>query len=174
MFFSPFGEAVCAQHIHRLPQGVPSVPNTRYKLPNIASKACLSLKSLASKAYLKARLEIEAKFAFPPSYNPSPRARTDRKKSSLFCFWPIFFDFLPFQLAFKILHRKNNEKSAKINDFGLPNPSQNPPKILSKSAQEPSKIHGNIHLVIDLFFLFINLLMSFHALGTLKSLFFCK
>ena len=40
----------------------------RYKLqvPNLASKAFLSLKSLALKAYLKARLEIEAKFLPPP------------------------------------------------------------------------------------------------------------
>ena len=77
----------------------------RFKVqgPNLASKAFLSLKSLALKAYLKARLEIEAKFAFPPSYNPSPQDRTYRKaapklgpKTFLAIF---FFDFLPFQLA---------------------------------------------------------------------------
>ena len=53
----------------------------KYKLqvPNLASKAFLSLTSLALKAYLKVRLEIEAKVAFPPSYNPSPQARTDRQ-----------------------------------------------------------------------------------------------
>ena len=45
----------------------------RYKVqvPNIASKAFLSLKSLALKAYLKVRLkvrlEIEAEAGFPPS-----------------------------------------------------------------------------------------------------------
>ena len=47
-------------------------------MPNIASKAFLSLKNLALKAYLKVRLEIEAKFVFLPSYNPSPQARTYR------------------------------------------------------------------------------------------------
>ena len=38
---------------------------------------------------------------------------------------PIFSDFLPFQIAFKILHRKNIEKKGKIQDLGL----QNGPKI---------------------------------------------
>ena len=51
----------------------------KVQVPNVASKAFLDLQSLALKAYLKASLEIEAKFAFPPSYNPSPQARTDRE-----------------------------------------------------------------------------------------------
>ena len=50
--------------------------------PNLASKAFFDLKSLALKAYLKAKFEIEAKFAFPPSYNPSPQARTYRSTDS--------------------------------------------------------------------------------------------
>ena len=48
----------------------------------------------------------------------------------------LFSLFLPFQVAFKILHRKNCEKSAKIEDFGLPKPSQNPPKTLPKSRPQ--------------------------------------
>ena len=41
----------------------------RYKVqvPSLASKAFLSLKSLAFKAYPKVRLEIEAEAGFPPS-----------------------------------------------------------------------------------------------------------
>ena len=48
---------LCAAHPPP-PEGMPSVPDSRYKLPNIAQKAFLSLKSLALKAYLKVRLEI--------------------------------------------------------------------------------------------------------------------
>ena len=43
-----------------------------------------------------------------------------------------FFDFLPFQVAPKILLRKNTKKSAKIKDFGFPNPLRNSPKIHPK------------------------------------------
>ena len=39
----------------------------KVQVPSLASKAFLSLKSLAFKAYFKARLEILAKVAFPPS-----------------------------------------------------------------------------------------------------------
>ena len=49
----------------------------KVQVPNIASKAFLSLKSLALKAYLKVRLEISDLGRLPPSLNPSPRpART--------------------------------------------------------------------------------------------------
>ena len=44
------------------------MPNTRYKCLTytVASKAFLSLKSLASKAYLKVRLEISDLGRLPP------------------------------------------------------------------------------------------------------------
>ena len=42
------------------------MPNSRYKLPNIASKAFLSLKNLTIKAYLKVRLEISDLGRLPP------------------------------------------------------------------------------------------------------------
>jgi len=45
----------------------------------------------------------------------------------------FFFDLLPFQIALQILHRKKTAKNAKVDDFGLPNPSQNLPKMLPKS-----------------------------------------
>ena len=42
----------------------------------------------------------------------------------------FFFDFWPFQVAIQILHRKNIEKSVKIDGFGFPNPSQNEATIV--------------------------------------------
>ena len=50
---------LCAAHLPPA-QGTPSVPDTRYKLPNLALKAFLSLKSIAIKTYLKVRLGIQA------------------------------------------------------------------------------------------------------------------
>ena len=45
-------------------------------------------------------------------------------------FWEAkILDFCPSQVALKILHRKNDEKTANIKDFGLPKPSPNPLKI---------------------------------------------
>ena len=54
----------------------------------------------------------------------------------------LFFDFLPFQNVFQNLLRKNDEKSAKIDVFGLPKPS----KILPKCFQnrDPKK-HAIFH-----------------------------
>ena len=66
LFVSRLQRGTCAAH-PLPPEGMPSVPGTRYKLPNRASKAFLSLKSLALKAYPKVRLEIEAEAGFPPS-----------------------------------------------------------------------------------------------------------
>ena len=51
----------------------------KVQVPNIASKAFLSLKNLALKAYLKVRLEISDLGRPAPILNPSPQARTDRK-----------------------------------------------------------------------------------------------
>ena len=49
----------------------------KVQVPNIASKAFLSLKSLALKAYPKVRLEIEAEAGFPhPKILPPRPART--------------------------------------------------------------------------------------------------
>ena len=57
--------SLCAAHPPS-PEGMPSVPDERYKLPNIASKAFLSLKNLTIKAYLKVRLEISDLGRLPP------------------------------------------------------------------------------------------------------------
>ena len=53
-----------------LPEGTQSVPDSKViasASPILASKAFLSLKSLALKIYPKVRLEIEAEAGFPPS-----------------------------------------------------------------------------------------------------------
>ena len=85
-----------------------------------------------------------------PSPHPiilPPRTALTAKSDQKNCprlFFAFFFDFLPFQVAFKILHRKNVEKSAKIEDFGLPKPSQNPPKILPKSMSQKTCKFGEL------------------------------
>ena len=51
-----------------------------------------------------------------------------------------------------ILYRKNIEKNAKIKDFGLPNPSQNPSEILPKSRFQKTSIFSEL---FDNFFLIL-------------------
>ena len=50
-----------------LPEGTHGVPDSKVQVPILASKAFLSLKSLALKIYPKVGLEIEAEVGFPPS-----------------------------------------------------------------------------------------------------------
>ena len=121
--------------------------------PNLASKAFLSQKSLTLKAYLGARLEIEAKFAFPPSYNPSPQGRTDREnrrkiagKKKLKLFFSIF---CPSNLHSKICIEKITKKMRKSRILA----SQNPSKTLPKSSQNPcSKRHTFFQTFVTIFF----------------------
>ena len=60
LFVSPLQRAGTCEAHPPPPEGMPSVPDSRYKLPNLALIAFLSLKSLALKAYLKVRLGIQA------------------------------------------------------------------------------------------------------------------
>ena len=54
--------------------------------------------------------------------------------------WASWVDFLLFPSVLQKRLRKNIEKSVKIEDFGLPKPSQNPPKTPPKSmSQKTSK-----------------------------------
>ena len=106
------------------------------QVPNLASKAFFSLTSLALKAYLKARLEIEAKFAFPPSYNPSPQARTYRctdPKNGGKNFWGLFFRFFAFPNCNQNFASKKHRKKCENRGFW-------PPKTLPKPSRNPSKI----------------------------------
>ena len=70
-----------------------------------------------------------------PSLNLSPGGsrtpQTRRQKAEKFGFFAFFLDFFAFRTALEKWHRKNIEKSAKIEDFGLPKPTPNPPKMAS-------------------------------------------
>ena len=126
----------------------------KVQVPNIASKAFLNPKSLALKAYLKARLEIEAKFAFPPSYNPSPQDRTYRKAAPKLgpkTFLATFFSiFCPSNLHSKICIEKITKKMRKSRILA----SQNPSKTLPKSFQNRcSKRHTFFQSFLTIFFL---------------------
>ena len=108
----------------------------RYKVqvPSLASKAFLSLKSLALKAYFKASLEILAKVAFPPSQKVSPQGRTDRKNPSkklpeASC-WQFFSIFCSSKLHSKFCIEKMTKKKRKSWILASPNPPQTLPKCL--------------------------------------------
>ena len=76
----------------------------------------------------------------PLSFSFPQRPGDHRSPAQNFCFLylvgPSWSIFSPFQPRFKNDIEQNIEKNAKIEDFGLPNPSQNPPKILSKSMSQ--------------------------------------
>ena len=61
-------------------------------------------------------------------------------------------DFFAFRTALEKWHRKNIEKNAKIEDFGLPKPSQNLSKMPSKSKFQKTSIFSK-YLII--FFAFV-------------------
>ena len=75
-----------------------------------------------------------------PSLNLSPAAsrtpQTRSQKAEKFGFFQFLLDFFAFRNALQKRRRKNIEKSAKIKDFGLPKPSQNPFKIELKSMSQ--------------------------------------
>ena len=82
-----------------------------------------------------AQFDLKCSFPYPflsPGAWGPPQTR--RQKAEKFGFFALFLDFFAFRSALEKRHRKNIDKNAKIDDFGFPNPSQNPPKILSKSA----------------------------------------
>ena len=70
-----------------------------------------------------------------PSLNLSPGGPrtppTRRQKAENFGFFAFLTEFFAFRNACQNLHRKNVEKRAKIEDFGLPKPTPNPPKMAS-------------------------------------------
>ena len=96
--------------------------------PILASKAFLSLKSLALKIYPKVRLEIEAEVGFPPSYNPSPWHRTFRP---IWIYGPFFEFFLQSSCILNFASKKVRQKIGKSTIL----PSQNPPQTRPKSTQ---------------------------------------
>ena len=106
---------------------------------------------------LNAKFSIYAQYAQAQiSYNPSfvlprrvPVTGAPLQKSVFCAFGAILSELLVSRNALQKSHRKNIEKSAKIEDFGFPKPSQNPSKILPKSM---SKKTYNFHSFLTLFF----------------------
>ena len=81
-----------------------------------------------------AQFDLKCSFPYPflsPGAWGPPQTRS--QKAEKFAFFAFFLDFLASRTALEKRHRKSTEKNAKIDDFGFPNPSQNLPKILSKS-----------------------------------------
>ena len=135
--FLPCSAAVRAQHIRRLPKGC---------------QACQIQVQVPNSFYLEARLEIEAKFAFPPSYNPSPQDRTYRKAAPKLgpkTFLATFFSiFCPSNLHSKICIEKITKKMRKSRILA----SQNPSKTLPKSFQNRcSKRHTFFQSFLTIF-----------------------
>ena len=79
---------------------------------------------------------IRSEVFFPLSF-PFPRSlgttANPKPKSGKVCFFRIFSRFFCFPNRARKTTSKKHRKKTKIEDFGLPNPSPNPPKILSKS-----------------------------------------
>ena len=85
----------------------------------------------------KPRLLFPSLFLSPGGWGPPESATKFARSASC---WVSWADFLLFWHALQKWHRKNIEKNAKIEDFGLPKPSQNPPKTPPKSmSQKTSK-----------------------------------
>ena len=72
-------------------------------------------------------------FLSPGAQGPPP---TLPPEAEILWFEASWGDFLPLPNALRKLHRKNIENRAKIEDFGLPKPFPNPPKIDPKSSLE--------------------------------------
>ena len=83
-------------------------------------------------SYIQPASYISYILGLPPlsfSLPRRPRIPPGRPKMSvLLSCWALFFDFLAFKKIVGKMLRKNIEKSAKIEVFGLPKPSQNHPK----------------------------------------------
>ena len=88
----------------------------------------------------------------PPSYVPSPGPAHTAALRPQFAFEASKCYFFAFQNSSHFLLPFFIEKTAKIIDFGLPKPSQNPPKMPSKSH---SKITCNFSSMFEQFFSFV-------------------
>ena len=86
----------------------------------------------------------------PLSLNLSPGARGPPESSSKFAgsagLGRFFGEFLPLGNVLQKLHRKNIEKSTKIEDCGLPKPSPNPSKMALKSTA-PSSVPRRVESI---------------------------
>ena len=105
---------------------------------------------------LKSRVSNAGRVLIPLSLNLSPGARGPPESTSNFLpsagLDQFFGEFLPLGNVLQKLHRKNIEKSAKIEDFGLPKPFQNLPKMPSKSTSQKT---CNFHRFLRDFLVFV-------------------
>ena len=101
-----------------------------------------------------AHFDLKCSFPYPflsPGAWGPPQTR--RQKAEKFGFFAFLVDFFAFRNALQKRLRKNIEKSAKIEDFGLPRPSQNPPKKPSKSKVQKNSVFSCIFHINSTYFL---------------------
>ena len=120
------GAAVCAQHIRRLPKGCRACRTLIISL----------LYFLPLRLAFRIRLQIPSSKAFPHPYIPSPGPARTAALRPQFAFEASKCDFEAFQKSSYFLLPLFLEKIAKIMDFGLPKPSQNPPKMPLKTMSQ--------------------------------------
>ena len=118
---SSMGTAECAERSAAPPQVGSRVLDSKSKSwPNIFKPQLLSFKSLGLDLRITPSLSLPRATHIPPG---RPKIDDGPPADAL------FFDFLPFQNVFQNLLRKNIEKNAKIEVFGLPKPSPKPFQI---------------------------------------------
>ena len=103
--------------------------------------ANLDILSSSSFAQFDLKCSFPYPFLSPGAWGPP---QTRRQKAEKFGFFAFLVDFFAFRTALEKWYRKNIEKSAKIKDFGFPNPSQNPPEILPKSMFQKTSIFSEL------------------------------
>ena len=89
-------------------------------------------------------------FLSPGAWGPP---QTRRQKAEKFGFFAFLVDFFAFRNALQKRRRKNIEKTAKIKDFGLPKPTQNPSQKLSKSKVQKNSVFSCIFRINSTYFL---------------------
>ena len=111
----------------------PTAGGAACRIPN-QSLGQISIKpKLLSFKILGLDLRITPSLSLPRAMHIPPGRPQDYRLIALAL---TFFVFFAFQKIFQNLLRKNDAKSAKIKDFGLPKPSQNPSKTLPKMQSQ--------------------------------------
>ena len=111
----------------------------------------LVLYCLPLRLAFRIRLQIPSSKAFPHPFVPSPGSARTAALRPQFAFEASKCDFLAFQKSSYFLLPFFLEKNAKIMDFGLPKPPQNPFKMPSKSMSHKTCIFSSIFCLFWLF-----------------------